>query len=160
MTKKVNSIYYLHFLLNLWMDNSENHFYTEATYKKMKFREKKCQWYKGAEFAISSHSWQTSFFYAFINFVFACKRTKKQKFPWVQNDLNIGVQYPHIITIIILIIIIIMIVILFQSYWFTLGTTILYSCSDCLHVQVIWYIKSEWCSDESLGFVAWGSNEW
>lgn len=38
--KKVNCIYYLHFLLNLWMDNSENHFYTEATYKKMKFREK------------------------------------------------------------------------------------------------------------------------
>lgn len=36
--QKCYSIYYLHFLLNLWMDNSENHFYTEATYNKMKFR--------------------------------------------------------------------------------------------------------------------------
>ena len=27
------------FLRNLWMDNSENRFYTEATYNKMKFRE-------------------------------------------------------------------------------------------------------------------------
>lgn len=34
--QKCYSIYYLHFLLNLWMDNSE----TEATYDKMKFREK------------------------------------------------------------------------------------------------------------------------
>ena len=48
-----------------------------------------------------------SFFYAFINFVFACKRTTKQKFPGVQNDLNIGAQYPInniIITVIIVII--------------------------------------------------------
>lgn len=37
--QKCSSIYYLHFLRNLWMDNSENRFYTEATYNKMKFRE-------------------------------------------------------------------------------------------------------------------------
>lgn len=37
--QKCYSIYYLHFLRNLWMHNSENRFYTEATYNKMKFRE-------------------------------------------------------------------------------------------------------------------------
>lgn len=37
--KNVTVLYYLHFLRNLWMDNSENRFYTEATYNKMKFRE-------------------------------------------------------------------------------------------------------------------------
>lgn len=54
-------------------------------------------------------------------------------------------------------------IILFQSYWFTLGTTILYSCSDCLHVQVIRYIKSEWCSDRALALwpgVQMSGKEW
>ena len=82
-----------------------------------------------------------SFFYAFINFISACKRTTKQKFPGVQNDLNIGVQYPHIINIIILTIIIIMII-LFQKllvyigYYHIVFMFRLSSCSGDLVHQV------------------------
>ena len=85
-----------------------------------------------------------SFFYAFINFISACKRTTKQKFPGVQNDLNIGVQYPHIINIIILTIIIIMII-LFQKllvyigYYHIVFMFRLSSCSGDL-VHQVWVV--------------------
>ena len=32
-------VYIIYIFTYLWMDNSENRFYTEATYNKMKFRE-------------------------------------------------------------------------------------------------------------------------